>query len=828
MPIPRRFPISFKVDEPLPDSPGYLILQADPPPADPSDTASPLGEGGAGVVYLALFKGRIQRAIKFLSPAARLDHIDIDRFQDTFNRELVFLAELTHTHIAKLTDLGSSRLGDHEVQWFAMDYIDGVRPTELWSDPDFAASSDGFVTLIAQLLDAVGYLHAQGVMHCDIKNDNIRVRRAGPTGFSLTLLDLGVAKRIDTNLVLDADGQERRTYFFSSPHIVRPRWSGYLQRPIPVGDLRAMFPGHDFFAIGKLLQELLQTPRSIEVLTPDLGQEGLRAIEIVRDRLLNEGDPRTDYYTDMRTLRSDWDKVRREYTAPLRTQELSPVATSRHSVVLPTGRVALTARMTDVIRHPLVQRLHDIPQLELLHMLYPGARHSRFLHSLGVFQTAREYLAHLLGDPVFRLLVEPTDVQATLLRALLHDIGHYPLSHMFEDFAEEERDQGTARRVPTDDELFWPFIEAGATPAGPFAPYGGMATEAAQALTGMAPDRLHDLIADPRRFGPDVLTSMGKLVSPTTESHCVLAGIISSPLDADKVSYLRDDSYMSGVPYGAGVDFAGLLNALRSPASDDAKAGPVIAISEAGVSAAESIVLARQWMLQRVYWHPMNRGMMGMVKYVVGHLLHADPPLDMVDYVQRTLFGTPADGLRHLSAEFDRVCGTSDFRNPLHGVRAGAGTVYRRLFSIRAEDSQNYEKLARRDWQGLEDLLAVLIDALGGKLPGKVVRRGDLVIDIPRKRREPMSNRGRGVQQEGRALMYTPGSDVGRDVIADPSVSPLLAGHKTSFDMYIKECAVFLHPVLMDSLGERHAEIARELRDLLIESLNRPPEPRPT
>ena len=47
-------------------------------------------------------------------------------------------------------------------------------------------------------------------------------------------------------------------------------------------------------------------------------------------------------------------------------------------------------------------------------------------------------MSHLLNDPSFRLMVEPFEIEATLLRAILHDIGHYPLSHMFEDFAEEE------------------------------------------------------------------------------------------------------------------------------------------------------------------------------------------------------------------------------------------------------------------------------------------------------------------------------------------------------------------------------------------------------
>ena len=78
------------------------------------------------------------------------------------------------------------------------------------------------------------------------------------------------------------------------------------------------------------------------------------------------------------------------------------------------------------------QRLRNISQLGFVHLVYPGARHSRFEHSLGVYHLAKQFLARLVrSDPPLELSEE--DVRVFLAAALLHDIGHYPFSHTLEE-----------------------------------------------------------------------------------------------------------------------------------------------------------------------------------------------------------------------------------------------------------------------------------------------------------------------------------------------------------------------------------------------------------
>ncbi|CAA0814140.1 HD domain-containing metal-dependent phosphohydrolase family protein [Striga hermonthica] len=78
------------------------------------------------------------------------------------------------------------------------------------------------------------------------------------------------------------------------------------------------------------------------------------------------------------------------------------------------------------------QRLRDLKQLGLSYMVYPGAVHSRFEHSLGVYCLASEAINRLKRYQGLELNIEPFDIQTVKLAGLLHDVGHGPFSHMFE------------------------------------------------------------------------------------------------------------------------------------------------------------------------------------------------------------------------------------------------------------------------------------------------------------------------------------------------------------------------------------------------------------
>ena len=94
----------------------------------------------------------------------------------------------------------------------------------------------------------------------------------------------------------------------------------------------------------------------------------------------------------------------------------------------------------DIVRHPLLQRLTRIKQVGLSSVVYPGAQHTRFQHSLGAFYLMSEAITQLASKGNFIFDSEAEAVQAAIL---LHDIGHGPFSHVLEGY---NRERNSSRR----------------------------------------------------------------------------------------------------------------------------------------------------------------------------------------------------------------------------------------------------------------------------------------------------------------------------------------------------------------------------------------------
>ena len=125
----------------------------------------------------------------------------------------------------------------------------------------------------------------------------------------------------------------------------------------------------------------MRSPSSVTLAS----KQALGAVETIRDRLLAPlGE---EYYQTASSVRQDWAKLSPAYLSPLQIPELAVGASARTSLATPAGRVSITDRVFDIISHPLFQRLRNIPQLELASLVYPGASHSRLLHSLSIFDT---------------------------------------------------------------------------------------------------------------------------------------------------------------------------------------------------------------------------------------------------------------------------------------------------------------------------------------------------------------------------------------------------------------------------------------------------------
>ncbi len=236
------------------------------------------------------------------------------------------------------------------------------------------------------------------------------------------------------------------------------------------------------------------------------------------------------------------------------------------------GDVPLDRKVMAIIDSIPFQRLRRVQQLGFTSWTWPGAHHSRFEHSLGVFHITRQAVLYLLKLGSYNFSLE--EVNTVLAAGLLHDIGHYPYSH-----AVEELDLNVIRNH----ELIGHEIVLG--------------PEIAPILReawGVQPEKVAAMIAK----SSDVTLSRHELL---------LRNLISGALDTDKLDYLMRDSRYCNVPYGM-VDVQRLLDSIRIwPERDDGVSELQLVIDEKGVGALQSLIFARYLMFYNVYWHHTNR-----------------------------------------------------------------------------------------------------------------------------------------------------------------------------------------------------------------------------
>ncbi len=236
--------------------------------------------------------------------------------------------------------------------------------------------------------------------------------------------------------------------------------------------------------------------------------------------------------------------------------------------------------LLELINTREVQRLRRIKQMGVTELVFPGANHSRFAHSLGVLHTARLFLDQLTRHDGKPLAQEP---RAFLLAAaLLHDVGHGPFSHAFEMVTGRHHEAYT--RAVIHDE----------------------STEVHRCLRrfdASMPERLalfFDEDADEGRRAGDL--------------PAYLSRIVSGQLDADRCDYLLRDSHATGTNYGD-FDLAWMIEQLR-PDPD----GRRFYLTRKGLAAVETYLFARYHMYRTVYFHKASRGAEVMLKLLFRRL----------------------------------------------------------------------------------------------------------------------------------------------------------------------------------------------------------------
>jgi HD superfamily phosphohydrolase len=238
------------------------------------------------------------------------------------------------------------------------------------------------------------------------------------------------------------------------------------------------------------------------------------------------------------------------------------------------------------------QRLRRIRQLGVSEFTFPGAVHTRFAHSIGVFHVART-LVGVIRREMTRNGETPDEEKCdvALIAALLHDLGHGPFSHTFEGVQEargvkKRHEQWTAEIIRNETGGIRPILEA---------------------------------------FSPGFTEKIALLLEKE-DPEDIYHAVVSSSFDADRLDYLRRDKLMTGTGAG-GIDFDWLIENIRVapivldvPDSEDEaspRTVPTFCLDRKAQPAAEQFLLARYTLHEQVYFHKTTR----CVEQMIGRLV---------------------------------------------------------------------------------------------------------------------------------------------------------------------------------------------------------------
>lgn len=208
----------------------------------------------------------------------------------------------------------------------------------------------------------------------------------------------------------------------------------------------------------------------------------------------------------------------------------------------------------DLINTPVFQRLRRIRQLSGVHMVFHGAEHSRFTHSLGVYQIAYRFLT----VPDILKSLNKREQMLFLCAALLHDIGHGAYSHAFEDVFNVDHEKIGAKIITNHKDI-------------------------RAILDNVDKDFAKDIAG--------IILKENKF--PLIET------LISSQLDVDRLDYLERDAYFTGTAYGR-IDLDRLIRVLNIKEDK-------VVFKISGIHAIENYLISRYHMYWQVYYHPVAR-----------------------------------------------------------------------------------------------------------------------------------------------------------------------------------------------------------------------------
>lgn len=260
------------------------------------------------------------------------------------------------------------------------------------------------------------------------------------------------------------------------------------------------------------------------------------------------------------------------------------------------GTFGISELESDILSTPVFQRLHNVKQLGLAHLVYPGAGYSRFAHSVGACHVAGRMVRAIEQNCEHKL--DEHQIQLYRLAALLHDIGHYPFSHAMEHVLQ---DHYKAAQFLSDNS---------------FGPQTSVLSEDPPAFD-------HETLG---RKIIEVDEQIGRVLRQhsftreeikavfSRETPGVLSNLVSSDLDCDRLDYLMRTAHGAGIPYG-GVDVEYLTTQLCIDSEGH------LCLAKKALRAADHFLVSRYYDYTQVAYHKTVVGLEQVLRDVISGLV---------------------------------------------------------------------------------------------------------------------------------------------------------------------------------------------------------------
>lgn len=250
------------------------------------------------------------------------------------------------------------------------------------------------------------------------------------------------------------------------------------------------------------------------------------------------------------------------------------------------GDIKITGCLVDLLETPEVQRLHNIKQLGFAHLVFPGAHHTRFEHSLGSSMIASQ-IADILS-------LNETDKTLITCAAQLHDIGHGPFSHTLESILLE---RFSVDHVDLTEKLI-------------LGSYDILDTKEKRFISAL---KVHDILEKHHVNEKDIVN----IIRGSLSKKSFLSQLLNSTIDVDQLDYLMRDAYYTGVAYGM-IDLQRLMQTIMIHQGN-------LRIMRKGVNVVENILMARALMYSSVYFHKTVRIPELMLSKAIQEIPDAEP-----------------------------------------------------------------------------------------------------------------------------------------------------------------------------------------------------------